>query len=254
MPLETRLLHGTVSSTGARGGARIGLGSCMICAGPIGFEWLLPRTKRCMLHSGTRCCCSSQLRCTNNTVTRVRFGLWRDRCPSRRSQEISASDRRLDQNYGPLPQTLSRPESESLFTRFSSFPHLQRQTYIERPRSIHYRLAGRCLCFFAEGVSALFVVFVFLKPCPDSPLPGTHHHHHHLVPTRAWLIADLAENGRPIVPLSNIGFSPGLRKDQSTNSTTHRPVCDVNLLRIRVYFLPSDLSRLLLAHLRSLPP
>ncbi|KAK1476676.1 hypothetical protein CCUS01_16759 [Colletotrichum cuscutae] len=74
-----------------KGGARIGLGSCMICAGPIGFEWLLPRTQRCMLHSGTRCCCSSQLRCTNNTVTRVRFGLWRDRCPPRRSQEISAS-------------------------------------------------------------------------------------------------------------------------------------------------------------------
>lgn len=44
--------------------------------------------------------------------------------PSRRSQEISASDRRLDQNYGPLPQTLSRSESESLFTRFSSFRHL----------------------------------------------------------------------------------------------------------------------------------
>ncbi|KAK1535861.1 hypothetical protein CPAR01_09403 [Colletotrichum paranaense] len=91
---------------------------------------------------------------------------------------------RLAQNHEVLPQMLARPKSESLRLVFLLFDIFQRQTYIGRPRSIHYRLAGRCLCFFAEGVSTLFIVFVFLKPCPDLPWPSTHHHHHHLVPSR----------------------------------------------------------------------
>lgn len=161
MPLETRLLHGTASSAGARGGPRIGLGSCLICAGPIGFEWLLPRTKK--MHAAFGDAVLLQLAAPLHQQHGHTGSVWtfgETGAPLGRSQEISASDVWLKTTG--LSRRCSRGRSSGFLSpAFSSFRHLTTPDIRRRPRSIHHHLAGRCLCFFAEGVSALFVVFVF---------------------------------------------------------------------------------------------